>query len=85
LAEAGAAESLREAERAFAQALAVGRSQGAGLLVLRAAISLGRLWVRLGRGKEARRFVNSAIRESDDQIASPDAMEANAVLGANMR
>jgi predicted ATPase len=77
LTAAGTAESLREAERAFAQALAVGRRQGARVLVLRAAISFGRLCARLGRGKQARELVN-AIRDIDDQIASLDATEANA-------
>ena len=75
LAVAGAAESVREAERALAQAHAVGRSQGAKLLVLRASISIRRLWDRLGRGEEARQFFNKAIREIDDQIESPDAIE----------
>jgi predicted ATPase len=78
---AGAAESVREAERAFAQAIAVGRSQGARLLVLRAAISAGRLWVRLGRGEEARQLVRCAIRELDEPLASSDAMATNALLG----
>ena len=80
---AGAAES--EAERAFAQALAVGRSQGARLLVLRAATSVGRLWARLGRGQEARQLVNSAIREIDEPLPSPDAMETKAWLGDSWR
>jgi DNA-binding winged helix-turn-helix (wHTH) protein/predicted ATPase len=82
---AGSAESVREAERAFARAIAVGRSQGARLLVLRAAMSVGRLWARLGRGEEGRQFVNSASREMDEPLASLDAMEANAFMGEPRR
>jgi predicted ATPase len=62
----GAAESVPEAERAFAQALAVGRSQGATLLVLRTAMSVAPLWDRLGRGEEARRIIDSTSREIDE-------------------
>jgi len=62
----GAAESVPEAERAFAQALAVGRSQGARLLVLRTAMSVRPLWDRLGRGEEARRIIDSTSREVDE-------------------
>jgi predicted ATPase len=78
---ASSAESVREAERAFAEAIAVARTQGARLLVLRAAVSVGRCWGRLGRGEEARHVVDSAMREMDEPLASADAIEANALLG----
>jgi DNA-binding winged helix-turn-helix (wHTH) protein/predicted ATPase len=77
----GSAGSVRAAERAFARALAVGRSQGARLLVLRAALGAGRLWTRLGRGEEARQLVGRAIREMDEPLPSRDATETQAWLG----
>src|SRR6185295_5094621 len=52
-----AGTSEREAEDAFRQAMAVARSQHAALLLLRAAVSLGRLWHRAGRATEARELV----------------------------
>jgi hypothetical protein len=42
-----------EAEQAFREAIDDSRSQGAMLLALRAAVSLGRLLGRTGRGSEA--------------------------------
>jgi len=75
----GSAESVSQAEQAFARAMAVGQSQRARLFVFRAAMSTGRLWVRLGRGAEARRLVDGMLREIDDPLEPPDATEANAL------
>ena len=76
----GSAESVPQAEQAFARAIAVGQSQRARLFVLRGAMSMGRLWVRLGRGAEARRLVDGVLREIDHPLEPPDATEANALL-----
>jgi DNA-binding winged helix-turn-helix (wHTH) protein/predicted ATPase len=82
---ASSAESARQAERVFGQAIAAGRSQGARLLVLRAAISLGRLWVRLGRGDEARRLIHDALQGMHEPPPSPDAKEIDAWFGDEAR
>jgi predicted ATPase len=76
----GSANSVPQAEQAFARAIAIGQSQRASLFVLRAAMSVGRLWVRLGRGPEARRLVDGVVREIDDPLEPPDATEMNALL-----
>jgi predicted ATPase len=77
----GAAGSMHEAERAFAQAIAIARRQGARLLVLRAAMSVARLWVRLGRAEEARELVDGASGQLGEPPPSSDAMETKALLG----
>jgi hypothetical protein len=67
-------------EQAFRKAIDEARSEGAMLLALRAAVSLGRLLRRAGRGDEARSLV-SGISQGLDQWTGPDIGDANALLG----
>ena len=71
--EAGAAEQT------FRSAIEHARSQGAMLLALRAAVSLGRSLRRAGRCGEARSLIVE-ISQSVDRSAGRDMDEANALL-----
>jgi hypothetical protein len=69
-----------DAEQGFREAIEHARSQGAMLLALRAALSLGRSLRRAGRSGEAR----SLIREMSQDLrhcTGLDMDEANALLG----
>ncbi len=68
-----------EAEQTFRRAIEQARSQGAMLLALRAAISLGRTLGCTGRTGEARSLIFE-ISRSVDQSAGRDMEEANALL-----
>jgi len=68
-----------EAEQTFRKAIEHARSQGAMLLALRAALSLGRTLGRAGRGGEARSLILE-ISQSVDQSAGRDMDEAKALL-----
>jgi predicted ATPase len=71
--------AAREAEQAFREAIEHARSQGAMLLALRAALSLGRLMRRAGRGSEARRLILEMFQDLD-QMTGLDMDEASALL-----
>lgn len=68
------------AEQAFREAIDFARSDGAMLLALRAAVSLGRLLRRTGRGSEAQSLI-FGISQGLEQWTGPDISEANTVLG----
>lgn len=74
------ASATLQAERSFLQAIEAARSQGAKLLALRAAVSLGRLWQGGHRGAEARRLVEEA-RAGIEGANLPDMVTARALLG----
>ncbi|HEU0140600.1 MAG TPA: AAA family ATPase [Bryobacteraceae bacterium] len=76
---ASASSAKHEAEQVFLRAIEIARSQGAKLLVLRAAVSLGRLWCRRGRRAEAGLIVAEA-RRAIDGPAFPDMVEADSLL-----
>ena len=69
-----------DAEQAFREAIEHARNQGAGLLALRAAVSLGRLLRRRGRIDEARSLIFETSRGLD-RLTGPDMSEANTLLG----
>ena len=73
--------AVPEAEQSFRDAIAHAQIQGASLLALRAAVSLGRLLQRAGRGMEARDLIFGISRELDEWTGA-DISEANALLGA---
>jgi predicted ATPase len=72
--------SERDAEQLFREAIEHARSQGALLLALRAAVSLGRLMRRTGRGKESDQVVLEILQVLD-QTTGLDIFEAKALLG----
>jgi predicted ATPase len=69
-----------EAEQAFREAIEQALNQGAMLLALRAAVSLGRSLHRAGRGGEARSLIFEMSQELQ-HWRGPDIDEANALLG----
>jgi DNA-binding winged helix-turn-helix (wHTH) protein/predicted ATPase len=73
----------RGAEQSFLKAMDVARRQDAKLLVLRAAVSLGRLWRRMKRGAEARRYVADACADLIEDTRLPDVIDARAFLAAD--
>ena len=69
-----------DAETAFRRAIEVARSQGAAMLVLRAAIRLGRLPSRLGAADSAREHIRAARLAIQTDARIPDTVEADALL-----
>ena len=69
-----------EAEQTFRKAIGHARSQGAMLLALRAAVSLGRTLHSTERTSEARSLILE-ISQSVDQLAERDLDEAKALPG----
>ena len=69
-----------EAEQAFREAIEHARSQGAMLLALRAAVSLGRSLRRAGRVGEARSHI-FGMSQDLQHWTGLDMDEANALLG----
>jgi predicted ATPase/DNA-binding SARP family transcriptional activator len=78
LATSRAAEA--EVESHFHQALAIARRQGARLLELRAAVSLGRLWQQQGRVQEAHDLVAEIYNRFTEGFDTRDLQEASALL-----
>jgi DNA-binding winged helix-turn-helix (wHTH) protein/predicted ATPase len=69
-----------EAEQVFRDAIADARSQGAALLALRAAVSLGRTLIREGRGNEAPSVIRELLVKLD-QCNGRDIDEARTLMG----
>jgi predicted ATPase len=69
-----------EAEAAFRKALEIARSQAARLFELRAAVSLARLLVERGRGKEALALVSEIHDWFTEGFDLVDLLEARALL-----
>jgi predicted ATPase len=70
----------RECEGHLREALAVARGQGAGLLELRAARDLARLWRDQGRVAEARGLLAPVYAAFTEGFAFPDLVEARTLL-----
>jgi predicted ATPase/DNA-binding winged helix-turn-helix (wHTH) protein len=68
------------AEQELLQALGIARSQEARLLVLRTAVTLGRLWLRHGKHSEARSLVAEASLAMGPELVAPDLVEVDAIL-----
>lgn len=71
-----------EAEALFSDALAMAQRQGARLWVLRAALSLGRLWSSQGKRAGAYELLASIYRTFTEGFDAPDLVEARALLDA---
>jgi predicted ATPase len=70
----------REAEACFHRALAIARRQQARSLELRAAMSLTRLYRRLGRSADARPVLAGCYERFSEGLDTPDLQEAKALL-----
>lgn len=66
---------LGDAEAYFQNALCVASAQGAKSLQLRAATSLGRLWMKQGKASEAKRIVGEARAGFTEGFELPDLQE----------
>lgn len=69
-----------QAERCFEAARGIARLQGARLLELRAAVSLGRLWQRQGKGAAACGLLPEVYAWFTEGFELPDLYEARALL-----
>ncbi len=75
-------DSEKVAEGYFDKARRVASSQGAKSLELRAATSLGRLWIKQGKVLEAKRMLGEAYSCFKEGFDLPDLQEAKALLEA---
>ncbi len=73
---AGRDAARRDAEDAFQAAADVATAQGAVLLRLRAAVSLGRVWRASGKAEDARRLVGAAVAALPGPAPELDAIDA---------
>jgi predicted ATPase len=73
-----AAES--QAEASFQKAVDAARRQGAKSLELRAATSLGRLWQRQGKRRDARKMLRATFEWFGEGLGTADLKEARALL-----
>jgi class 3 adenylate cyclase/tetratricopeptide (TPR) repeat protein len=69
-----------EAKQSFLRAIAVARSQAAGLFELRATVSLGRMLHELGKPAVTRRLLSRLLARLGAEGDSPDLQEARALL-----
>jgi predicted ATPase len=67
-------------EACFGQALGVSRRQGAISLELRAATSLGHLWLALGRPREAQNLLQTVYSRFAEGLDTPDLLRAREIL-----
>jgi predicted ATPase len=75
------ADADHQAERAFLHGLEIARRQRADLIALRTAVSLSRLWCRLGRPAEAGELLAASMTTVADTTA-PDVADASALLAS---
>jgi predicted ATPase len=69
-----------EAEKCFRQALEVGRERQAGMLILRASISLSRLWQTQNKGEQGRQLLREAYDTFSEGFSTADLTEAKTLL-----
>lgn len=69
-----------QAEGCFHQALDVAKAQKAKSLELRAAMSLGRLWMQQSRRSETRRLIQEILSGFTEGFDTPDLLEAKGLL-----
>ena len=72
--------SRKRAESCFRLALEIATQQRAKLFELRAAMSLGRLWAKAGRRKEAHALLADVYGWFSEGFETPDLIEAKALL-----
>ena len=70
-----------DAEGCLERALAIAQAQKVRLLALKAAISVGRIWSRRGRGPDATALVQPVLAIFDDRFDFPDLRDARMLLG----
>ncbi len=75
-------EEPLEAERCFRQALDVAKRQQARLWELRAAVSLARLWLQLGRHRDGHDLLAPVYQWFSEGFDTADLQEAKALLEA---
>jgi predicted ATPase len=75
-----AGDAVDVAEASFERALAIARAQQARLFELKAAVSLGRVWTRQGRRRDARALVGPVLSAFDDGFDFPDRRDARMLL-----
>jgi predicted ATPase len=73
-------EQASAAEVCFRQAIETSHVQQSRAWELRAAISLARLWSRLGRRQEAHDALSSVYSQYTEGLTTPDLVEARALL-----
>jgi predicted ATPase len=74
--------SYEIAQELFLRSLDLARTQGALLWELRSATSLARLWQEVGQLVEAREVLVRAYGQFSEGFATPDLLEAKALLSA---
>lgn len=82
LAQVGHPERLQEAEADLRQALAIAQRQEAQSWALRAAMSLGRLWVQQGRETEAKALLTTIYNSFTEGFETADLNAAKRALDA---
>jgi predicted ATPase len=70
----------RRAEEAFIQAVQIARNQGARMLELRAALGLGRLWLRQGKYEQVKSMIEPLYGWFHEGLDTPDLHEAHQLL-----
>ena len=76
----GGVQIATVAESCFAKAIEIARSQGARLWELRAALSLGHLWIGQGKGRLVREMLEPLHRSFGDSLDIRDVVRAAALL-----
>ena len=74
------AESEKDAEASFGEAIAIARRQRAKSFELRAATHLSRLWARQGKTREARALLAEAYAWFTEGFDTADLKDARALL-----
>jgi predicted ATPase/class 3 adenylate cyclase len=75
-----AKENAAEAEGWLRQALEIAKGQQARLLELRAAVSLGRLWLEQGKGEQSRKLLGGVYESMTEGFKMRDMKEARELL-----
>ena len=73
-------DAVADATTCFERALAIARAQEARLFELKAAVSLGRVWVRQGRSCEAAALVGPVLSTFEHRLDFPDLRDARMLL-----
>jgi predicted ATPase len=74
------AESEKDAEASFVEAIAIARRQRAKSFELRAATHLSRLWARQGKTREAHALLAEVHGWFTEGFDTPDLIDASALL-----
>lgn len=69
-----------EAERCFRESIEAARRQEANSFLLRATVSLGKLWLRQGKGAEAHAVLRPVYELFKEGFDTPDLKDAKMLL-----